>query len=209
VVGRRPRPYYRERGKASLHICASSTAGCFATRRHAGKAHGILVSLITVVCARAGIPTLPSVVPGGDARNQPIVLLDIGRVGNELVVALGREVDGGCCDSQRSERQEGPARSAERPREVEVPAIPESLVVVEEEGHNCHASALHGSAESQNTHCNLPSRGSALDAARHDDDERHDCAQLDDDAERDEEAYRPPHVAERGVLGAVAHARKG
>jgi len=75
--------------------------------------------------------------------------------------------------------------------------------------HNCHASALHGSAESQNTHCNLPSRGSALDAARHDDDERHDCAQLDDDAERDEEAYRPPHVAERGVLGAVAHARKG
>ena len=64
----------------------------------------------------------------------PIVLLDIGRVGNELVVALGREVDGGCCDSQRSERQEGPARSAERPREVEVPAIPESLVVVEEEG---------------------------------------------------------------------------
>ena len=63
-----------------------------------------------------------------------IVWLDLRLVGNELVVALDGEVEGGSDYAETCEGENGPAGGAERPRDVEMPAVPEAGVVVEEEG---------------------------------------------------------------------------
>jgi hypothetical protein len=61
----------------------------------------------------------------------PVVRGTIVVFGDEFVVALEREVEGGCGDADSSEDEDGPASRAERPGEVEVPAGPEAGVVVE------------------------------------------------------------------------------
>jgi len=64
----------------------------------------------------------------------PIVWRTVVFFRNELVVAFDGEVEGGYGDGDGGEEEDGPAGGAEGPREVEVPAGPEALVVVEEEG---------------------------------------------------------------------------
>jgi hypothetical protein len=55
-------------------------------------------------------------------------------VHDELVVALGGEVEGADNDANRSEDENGPRRSHEVEARVEVPAVPKAGVVVVEEG---------------------------------------------------------------------------
>lgn len=64
----------------------------------------------------------------------PIVWRTVVFFWDELVVAFDGEVEGGYGDGDGGEEEDGPAGGAEGPREVEVPAGPEALVVVEEEG---------------------------------------------------------------------------
>jgi hypothetical protein len=56
--------------------------------------------------------------------------LDLLLVGDQLVVALGREVHGGRGDGAAGQDEEGPRGGDEGPRGVEVPTIEEALVVV-------------------------------------------------------------------------------
>lgn len=58
---------------------------------------------------------------------------DICVVEDEFVVAFGGEVDCGGCDAEGSESEDGPGSGAERPGDIEVPAVPEAGVVIKEE----------------------------------------------------------------------------
>ena len=130
---------------------------CNTARRNTNNiAHAILIPLVAILhtLARAFEP----VVPSGDARKKPkhplkrflstrqsvriymrsgerspIVWRTVVLFGNELVVAFDGEVEGGDGDADGSQEEDGPAGGAERPREVKVPALPEAVVVVEEE----------------------------------------------------------------------------
>jgi hypothetical protein len=62
----------------------------------------------------------------------PIIWRTIVLFRNEFVVALDREVVGRDRDADRSKEEDGPASSAQRPREIEMPPVPEAVVVVEE-----------------------------------------------------------------------------
>jgi hypothetical protein len=55
-------------------------------------------------------------------------------VGDELVVALGGQVEGGQPDADGGQDEEGPGEGDEVEARVEVPAVPEAGVVVEEVG---------------------------------------------------------------------------
>jgi hypothetical protein len=67
------------------------------------------------------------------AWRSPVVRLHV-LVIDELVVALGGEVEGAGDDANRGEDKNGPRRSDEVEARVEVPAVPEAGVVVVEEG---------------------------------------------------------------------------
>ena len=64
----------------------------------------------------------------------PIVCRTVVFFRDELVVAFDGEVEGRYGDGDGGQEEDGPAGGAEGPGEVEVPAGPEALVVVEEEG---------------------------------------------------------------------------
>jgi hypothetical protein len=63
-----------------------------------------------------------------------VVRLDGLLLGNQLVVAFGRHVDGGEGYAECAEDEQAPRGCAECPRGVEVPAGPESGVVFENKG---------------------------------------------------------------------------
>lgn len=69
----------------------------------------------------------------GKRERSPIVWRTVIVFGNKFVVALGRQVEGGSGNANRCQDEDGPAGSAERPGEIEMPAVPEAIVMVKEE----------------------------------------------------------------------------
>jgi len=61
----------------------------------------------------------------------PIVWWTVVFFGDELVITLNREVQGRCSDADGSQDEDGPTSGAERPGKVEVPPLPEAVIVVE------------------------------------------------------------------------------
>lgn len=176
------------------HVADSSSAD------GAHIAHAVLVALVAVLLA--GVGSFPSVVPRRDARKKPVVRLYVFVV-DELVVALGGQVEGAGDYAKRGEDQDGPRGGDKVEAGVKVPAVPEAGVVVVEEGHNSHARALHHGAKDQDAGCNLPASSSPLHATANNDDERDESAELDDDGEGDQKANRSPHIAEGWIFDAV------
>lgn len=169
--------------------------------------HAILIPLIAVL--HSGVWALETVVPSRNARKKPIVWRTVVVFGNEFVVALGRQVKGGSGNANRCQDEDGPAGSAQRPREIEMPAVPEAIVMVKEESHYSHASALDNGTKGQDTDSNLPASGPALDTTRNDDDKSDDGAKLNDNTKGGQEANSAPHVAKGGIFCAVARLGKG
>jgi hypothetical protein len=102
-----------------------------ATRRNRHNiAHAILIPLIAILFPLVG--ALEAVVPCCDAGDESIVRWPIVLLRNDFVVALDREVVRRSHDAERSNGKYRPTSGAQSPREVEVPSLPEAVVVVEE-----------------------------------------------------------------------------